>query len=80
MPTFGHTETHDGRRGGEVAACMHIRPRDPMKLDTDSMKTFKVPTRATPVGGIDPYGDRPQAGDPGHRLLFTESGAVPPTF
>jgi adenylylsulfate reductase subunit B len=40
MPTFVHTETCDGCKGDDVAACMYICPDDLMKLDTERMKAY----------------------------------------
>jgi len=56
----------------------------PMRTDTAIMwtikfrdgeiKRFKFPVRTTAVGSINPYANKPEAGDLRDQLLFTETG------
>ena len=45
-----------------------------IKFRDGEVKRFKFPVRTTPVGSIEPYGNKPQAGDPKDQRLFTEAG------
>lgn len=59
----------------------------PMRTDTAIMWTikfrdggvdrYKFPVRTTPVGSIDPYGNKPEPGDITAQNLFTETGDLP---
>jgi adenylylsulfate reductase subunit B len=40
----------------------------------------QAPVRTTPVGSIDPYKDKPPAGDINSQLLFTEANKQLPTI
>jgi len=51
-----------------------------IKFRDGEIKRFKFPTRTTPVGSIDPYGGKPEAGDINDELLFTETGRTLPTY
>jgi adenylylsulfate reductase subunit B len=51
-----------------------------IKFRDGEIKRFKFPTRTTPVGSIDPYGGKPDAGDINDELLFTETGRTLPTY
>lgn len=51
-----------------------------IKFRDGELKRFKFPIRTTPVGTIDPYGDKPQAGDINDELLFTEAGMAMPVI
>ncbi len=44
-----------------------------IKFRDGELKRFKFPARTTPVGSIDPYGNKPEPGDLDSELLFTES-------
>ncbi len=48
-----------------------------IKFRDGEVKRFKFPVRTTPVGSIDPYGNKPQAGDLDSPNLFTEQQALP---
>ena len=50
------------------------------KFRNGSVKRFKFPVRTTPVGSIDPYGNKPQAGDLKDQRFFTEDGKTLPTL
>ncbi|MCB0048279.1 MAG: adenylyl-sulfate reductase subunit beta, partial [Caldilinea sp.] len=50
-----------------------------IKFRDGEIKRFKFPVRTTPVGSIDPYGNKPQAGDLGDQRYFTEEGKTLPT-
>ncbi len=43
-----------------------------IKFRDGEVKRFKFPIRTTPVGSIDPYADKPEAGDIRSEKLFTE--------
>ena len=45
-----------------------------IKFRDGEVKRFKFPVRTTPVGSIDPYGNKPQAGDLSDHRFFTEEG------
>jgi adenylylsulfate reductase subunit B len=49
-----------------------------IKFRDGEVKRFKFPVRTTPVGSIDPYGNKPAAGDLDNQLFFTESGKTLP--
>lgn len=51
-----------------------------IKFRDGELKRFKFPIRTTAVGTIDPYGDKPQAGDINNELLFTEAGKSMPVI
>lgn len=51
-----------------------------IKFRDGEVKQFEFPVRTTPVGSIDPYRDKPEAGDPNDQLLFTEAGKTLPTI
>jgi adenylylsulfate reductase, subunit B len=51
-----------------------------IKFRDGEVKQFEFPVRTTPVGSIDPYLDKPEAGDPNDQLLFTEAGKTLPTI
>ena len=51
-----------------------------IKFRDGGLKRFKFPIRTTPVGTIDPYGGKPDAGDINDELLFTEAGEVLPVI
>ena len=44
-----------------------------IKFRDGEVKQFKFPIRTTPVDSIDPYADKPAAGDLDSQLLFTEA-------
>lgn len=62
----------------------------PLRSDTEilwtirfrdgEIKRFKFPVRTTPVGSIDPYKDKPRAGDLDSQLLFTEANKTLPAI
>jgi len=62
----------------------------PMRTDTAIMwtikfrdgeiKRFKFPVRTTSVGSINPYGNKPEAGDLRDQRLFTEPGKQLPVI
>jgi adenylylsulfate reductase subunit B len=45
-----------------------------IKFRDGEVKRFKFANRTTPVGSIDPYKDKPEAGDIASQNLFTEAG------
>ena len=45
-----------------------------IKFRDGEIKRFKFPVRTTAVGSIDPYADKPEAGDLRDQRLFTEAG------
>lgn len=45
-----------------------------IKFRDGEVKRFKFPVRTTPVGSINPYGNKPQIGDLKDQRLFTEAG------
>ncbi|MDP6067991.1 MAG: adenylyl-sulfate reductase subunit beta, partial [Alphaproteobacteria bacterium] len=45
-----------------------------IKFRDGEVKRFKFPIRTTQVDTIDPYGNKPEAGDINDELLFTEAG------
>ena len=47
-----------------------------LQLD-GAVERFKFPVRTTPVGSIDPYGNKPEPGDITKNNLFTEEGDLP---
>jgi adenylylsulfate reductase subunit B len=51
-----------------------------IKFRDGEIKRFKFPVRTTPVGSIDPYKDKPPAGDINSALLFTEANKQLPTI
>ena len=51
-----------------------------IKFRDGEVKRFTFPTRTTPVGSIDPYGNKPQAGDIKDQRFFTEGGKTLPTI
>ncbi len=79
------------RQAVEVRAYQDVVPMggacNPVRTDKDiswtikfrdgEVKSFNFPVRTTPVGSIDPYGSKPEAGDIDSNLLFTESGELP---
>jgi adenylylsulfate reductase subunit B len=44
-----------------------------IKFRDGELKRFKFPVRTTPVGSIDPYGNKPEPGDLNNECLFTET-------
>jgi adenylylsulfate reductase subunit B len=48
-----------------------------IKFRDGEVKRFKFPVRTTPVGSIDPYGNKPAPGDLASPNLFTEQGSLP---
>ena len=50
-----------------------------IKFRDGEVKRFKFPVRTTPVGSIDPYGNKPEPGDLSDNLFFTESGKTLPS-
>ena len=51
-----------------------------VKFRDGEVKRFKFPVRTTPVGSIDPYRGKPETGDLGNELLFTEKGKTLPVI
>ena len=51
-----------------------------IKFRDGEVKRFKFPVRTTPVGSIDPYGNKPKAGNLKDQLLFTEAGKTLPVI
>jgi adenylylsulfate reductase subunit B len=51
-----------------------------IKFRDGEVKRFKFPNRTTPVGSIDPYANKPPAGDLNSQLLFTEADKKLPTI
>lgn len=51
-----------------------------IKFRDGEVKRFKFPIRTTPVGSIDAYGGKPEAGDINDELLFTEAGQELPVI
>ena len=51
-----------------------------IKFRDGELKRFKFPIRTTPVGTIDPYSGKPEAGDINSQLLFTEAGRELPVI
>lgn len=51
-----------------------------IKFRDGEIKRFKFPVRTTPVGSIDPYKDKPPAGDINSPLLFTQANKQLPTI
>ncbi len=51
-----------------------------IKFRDGEVKRFKFPNRTTAVGSIDPYADKPLAGDINSPLLFTEANVTLPTI
>ena len=45
-----------------------------IKFRDGEVKRFTFPVRTTPVGSIDPYGNKPAPGSLDDELLFTEAG------
>jgi adenylylsulfate reductase subunit B len=45
-----------------------------IKFRDGELKRFKFPIRTTPVGSIEPYAGKPEAGDIESQNLFTEAG------
>ena len=52
----------------------------PSEFRDGEIKRFKFPVRTTPVGSIDPYKDKPPAGDINSQLLFTQANKQLPTI
>lgn len=61
----------DGRAAIPLRTDTHIMWT--IKFRDGEIKRFKFPVRTTPVGSIDPYKDKPPAGDINSQLLFTEA-------
>ncbi|MFN3078109.1 MAG: adenylyl-sulfate reductase subunit beta, partial [Alphaproteobacteria bacterium] len=65
-------------------ACIPLRTDQnimwTIKFRDGEVKRFKFPVRTTPVGSIDPYGNKPAPGDIKSNLLFTEAGKTLPTI
>ncbi len=65
-------------------ACIPLRTDDSImwtiKFRDGALKRFKFPIRTTPVGSIDAYGGKPEAGDLNDQLLFTEAGKTLPVI
>ena len=51
-----------------------------IKFRDGEVKRFKFRVRTTPVGSIDPYGNKPAAGNLKDQLLFTEAGRTLPVI
>ena len=51
-----------------------------IKFRDGEVKRFKFPVRTTPVGSIDPYRNKPAAGNLKDQLLFTEAGRTLPVI
>jgi len=51
-----------------------------IKFRDGEIKRFKFPVRTTSVGSINPYANKPEAGDLRDQCLFTESGKKLPTI
>jgi adenylylsulfate reductase subunit B len=51
-----------------------------IKFRDGEVKRFKFPVRTTPVGSIDPYGNKPDPIDINSQMLFTEEGTSLPSI
>jgi adenylylsulfate reductase, subunit B len=51
-----------------------------IKFRDGEIKRFKFPIRTTSVGSINPYGNKPEAGDLRDQRLFTEPGKKLPVI